>query len=188
MRLDLVIPGDHLGVAGGRRATVTGPNTGILRLVLVLVLLVLLGGRVGRGGRGRGGGRMVGAVVHVGLGRAGLVVEVGVLRHWHALLPPVGVDEDVDAAVAALGIVQALVLVVGLGVFGDDVPGMEEAGQIAEGGEEDVDEGIRRAQPALYPDCEGRKEDGQEAEEDVGGAHISAADGGRLGTRQLSRR
>lgn len=42
-----------------------------------------------------------------------------------------------------------------LGKLGDDVPGVEEAGQEAQRAEEDVDEGVGGAEAAFYPDCEG---------------------------------
>lgn len=68
---------------------------------------------------------------------------------------------------------------------------MQEAGDVAEGAEEDVDEGVGGAEAGFDPDCrrglvgreggEGRgrggstgdwgEEDGEESEEDVAGAH-----------------
>lgn len=48
---------------------------------------------------------------------------------------------------------QGLVLVRRLGVFRDDVPRVEKAGEVAEDAEEDVDEGIGAAETDLDPDC-----------------------------------
>ena len=41
---------------------------------------------------------------------------------------------------------------VGFWVFGDDVPGVQEAGEVAEEAEEDVDEGVGGAEAAFDPD------------------------------------
>lgn len=55
---------------------------------------------------------------------------------------------------AALAVVrQRFVLVGWLGVFGDDVPCVQQAGDVAEDAEEDVDEGVGAADAALDPDC-----------------------------------
>ena len=85
------------------------------------------------------------------------------------------VDKHVDAAV--LGVLRdglVVVVVGGLGVLGDDVPGVEEAGDlgwrrvlvgdgvggeegrgtyVAEDEEEDVEDRVGGAYTALYPDC-----------------------------------
>ena len=77
-----------------------------------------------------------------------------------------------DSAVLALVVGYGLVLiVVGLGVEGDDVPGVEEAGNVAKGTEEDVDEAVGGADAGFDPDCDWGEEDGEEAEEDVAAAH-----------------
>lgn len=68
----------------------------------------------------------------------------------------------------SLDIGDALVLV-GVGRHGDDVPGVQQAGQESETAEGDVDEGVGSAEAALYPDCERGKEDCEDGEEDVGG-------------------
>ena len=68
-------------------------------------------------------------------------------------------------------VVAVAVVVVGFGVEGDDVPGVEEAGDVAEGAEEDVDEGVGGADAGFDPDGDGGEEDGEEAEEDVAAAH-----------------
>ena len=78
-----------------------------------------------------------------------------------------------DPAVLALVVGHGLVLVVvGFGVEGDDVPGVEEAGDVAEGAEEDVDEAVGGADAGFDPDGDGGEEDGEEAEEDVAAAHF----------------
>lgn len=48
---------------------------------------------------------------------------------------------------------------------------MQQAGQVAEAAEQDVDERVDAADAGLDPDGEGREDDGEEAEEDVAGAH-----------------
>lgn len=48
---------------------------------------------------------------------------------------------------------EGLVFVVAIGIFCDDVPGMEEAGDETKHAEEDVDEGVCRADASLDPDC-----------------------------------
>lgn len=50
---------------------------------------------------------------------------------------------------------QGLILVRRLGVFRDDVPRVEKAGEVAENAEEDVDEGVGAAETDLDPDCRG---------------------------------
>ena len=92
---------------------------------------------------------------------AGLVVHI-VVRDAAALAPVAG----------GYGVVSVVVVVVvGFGVEGDDVPGVEEAGDVAEGAEEDVDEGVGGADAGFDPDGDGGEEDGEEAEEDVAAAH-----------------
>lgn len=51
-------------------------------------------------------------------------------------------------------------VVVGFGVEGDDVPGVQEAGDVAEGAEEDVDEAVGGADAGFDPDSDGGEEDG----------------------------
>lgn len=70
-------------------------------------------------------------------------------------LARVVLDVDVrDTTVAALAVLADLLVLVGrLGELGDDVPGVEEAGDEAEDAEEDVDDGVGGADAALDPDC-----------------------------------
>lgn len=44
-------------------------------------------------------------------------------------------------------------IVVGLRVLGDDVPGVQEAGEETETAQGDVDEGVGAADTAFDPDC-----------------------------------
>lgn len=61
---------------------------------------------------------------------------------------------DIVVRHAALTAVDGLVvIVVGFGVFGYDVPGVKEAGDVAEGAEEDVYDGVGGAESDFYPDC-----------------------------------
>ena len=88
-----------------------------------------------------------------------------------------------DTAVLALVVGYGLVFViVGFGVEGDDVPGVEEAGDVAEGAEEDVDEAVGGADAGFDPDGDGGEEDGEEAEEDVAAAHCCCR--GSMGERE----
>ncbi len=64
----------------------------------------------------------------------------------------VGLHVDVGDAAAALGILGERIVRLELGVLGDDVPGVEEAGEEAEHTEEDVDEGVGGAETGLNPD------------------------------------
>lgn len=65
-----------------------------------------------------------------------------------------------DPAVLALVVGYGLVfVVVGFGVEGDDVPGVQEAGDVAEGAEEDVDEAVGGADAGFDPDGDGGEED-----------------------------
>lgn len=49
-------------------------------------------------------------------------------------------------------IVDSLVIVVVFWVDGDDVPGVYQAGNVAENAEEDIYEGVRRADARFDPD------------------------------------
>lgn len=151
LALHLVVARDDGGVARRRGA--------VAAALAVLLLLLLLGG--GRGGRGAGG-----AVVGVGVLALGLGMGLAL---------GLAVDEDVGDAAGFAVLVDRLVLVGRLGEFGDDVPGVDEAGDlepgvlvevvspavrvggtgtyIAEDEEEDVDEGVGGADAALHPDC-----------------------------------
>lgn len=64
----------------------------------------------------------------------------------------VGLDVDVGDPAASLGVLGEGVVGLKLGVLGDDVPGVEEAGDEAEHAEEDVDEGVGGAETGLDPD------------------------------------
>lgn len=77
-------------------------------------------------------------------------------------------DPPVLALVVGYGLVF---IIVGFGVEGDDVPGVKEAGDVAEGAEEDVDEAVSGTDAGFDPDGDGREEDGEEAEKDIAAAH-----------------
>ena len=77
-----------------------------------------------------------------------------------------------DSPILALVVGYGLVLIiVGFRVEGDDVPGVDEAWDVAESAEEDVDEAVSGTDAGFDPDGDGREEDGEEAEEDVTAAH-----------------
>lgn len=59
----------------------------------------------------------------------------------------------VVAVSAVLWVLGERVIEILVGVFGDDVPGVDEAGEETEHAEEDVDEGVGGAETCLYPDC-----------------------------------
>jgi hypothetical protein len=56
------------------------------------------------------------------------------------------------APVAALAVGYLLVLLVGVGILQDDVPGVQETGQETETAECDVDERVGATHALLYPD------------------------------------
>ena len=56
-----------------------------------------------------------------------------------------------DSTVSALGVVDGLVFVHWVRVAGDDVPGMDEAGDVAEAAEGDIDEGVSGAEADFDP-------------------------------------
>ena len=154
--LDLVVASHNLGVRG-RNALVVA--TGATLAVRGDALLLRLRGRVvlRRGALGA----VVHAAVLLGLGLV-LALALGVMA---------GGTLNVNIRDTALVSGERLVLVRRLGVLCDDVPGVEEAGDIAEDGEENVDEGVGAADAALDPYWQRREEDGEEAEEDVCVAH-----------------
>ena len=82
-------------------------------------------------------------------------------------------DYIINPRLTPLGIVGdgGVFVVVVVRGGGDDVPGVQEAGEEAEEAQGEVYEGVGGAEAALDPDGEGGEEDGDEAEEDVGGAH-----------------
>jgi hypothetical protein len=96
-----------------------------------------------------GGGTALGTIVHpAGVLRLGLAL----LRSLRLRLLPMVLNIDVgDSSSFTVGW-HALVFIWWLGVLGDNVPGVEQAGDEAEDAEQNVDEGIGRAKAALYPD------------------------------------
>lgn len=60
------------------------------------------------------------------------------------------------AAASALPLADTLVVViVGLGILGDDVPRVKQAWNVAQYAKEDVNYGVGGTDAALDPDCEG---------------------------------
>ena len=59
-----------------------------------------------------------------------------------------------------LGVGNSLVVVLFFRELGNNVPGMEKAGDESETAEEDIDEGIDTADAPLDPDGDGRENDG----------------------------
>ena len=112
-------------------------------------------------------------------------------------------DVVVSDSAAALGVGDRLV-VARVGVAHDDPPGVDQAGQVAEAAEQDVDEAVAGAEAGFDPDCgesvsgsvcdsarsgrgdgvltgDGWEEDGDEAEEDVCGRHVEGRRGLAVG-------
>lgn len=69
----------------------------------------------------------------------------------------------------ALGVLRQLFIVGAhpVGKLGDDVPGVQQAGEPAEYAEQDVDDRVGGADATFDPDSDWGEEDGDEAEEDV---------------------
>lgn len=128
-----MVAGNNLGVRR-RNALVIGVRAALSRVRHALLLRLGLRRRVLVGS---------GAIVHV---------VRGALRLWWLEVRAMGLDVDVcdSAAFAVVG--DGLVLVGGLGVLCDDVPGVEEAWEEAEEAEADVDEGVGATEAALDPD------------------------------------
>jgi len=158
--LDLVVAGHDLGVAG---------RHGAIAAALASALVLVLGPA-----RATGGSAVVVRSTVADVGRGVVLRGTGLLAGLlgvGAVAVAVAVDEDVGDAAALAVLGDGFVLVVRVGELGDDVPCVDEAGDVAKEAEEDVDEGVCGAEAALHPDGEGWEEKGQEAEEDVCGAH-----------------
>ena len=156
LALDLVVARDNCGVAWGRRAVAPA-----LAAVVIVVRLLLRVGRLAA--------RLVvvrRAVVHglLGLGSTVQALLLGVLA-------AIGGDEDVSDS-ATLGVLlNALVFVVWLGEFGNDVPCVDKAGEESEETKENIDDRVCRANAGLHPNRQRREENGQQTQENIGGAH-----------------
>ncbi len=126
-----MVAGNDLGI-GRRDTTAVGAAlSGARDAVLLLSLGLVLG---------------LGAVVHAALGPGLLLLAVAA-----GAVGRLDVHVGDAAALAVVG--QGFVLVRRLGELGDDVPGVEEAGDEAQAAEEDVDDGVGAADAALDPDC-----------------------------------
>jgi hypothetical protein len=77
-----------------------------------------------------------------------------------------------DPMVGALRVGDRLVLRYWIRVSRDNVPGVDEAWDVAETAEGDVDQGVGGAEARFDPDRDRREEDGDKGEEDVGRAHF----------------
>jgi hypothetical protein len=75
------------------------------------------------------------------------------IRRIGAILSRLLVSDVVvcDSSVGAFGVVDGLVFVHSVRVARDDVPSMEEAGDVAEAAEGDVDEGVGSAEADFDP-------------------------------------
>jgi len=73
--------------------------------------------------------------------------------------------------VTSLGIVRDL-LVGGVRVGRNDIPCVEQAGEVGETAQRDVDQTVGGANAALHPHSDGWEEDGDDAEEDVASTHV----------------
>lgn len=151
----LVVTGDDLGVGRGNALVLGAALAGGHDALLLGMRLV------GRSGSRPGGA--LGAVIHAALGGGGLLslglglVLVLVLVLLVMLLGALGaLDVDVGNAAAGIALVwgKSLVLERRLGVLGDDVPGVDQAGNVAKDTEEDVNDRVGAADAALDPDCE----------------------------------
>ena len=80
-----------------------------------------------------------------------------VLSLWLGLARRRRIHVDVGDATALAVLRELIVVVRALGELGDDVPGVQEAGDETETAEEDVDERVGAADASLDPDC-ARKE------------------------------
>jgi hypothetical protein len=76
-----------------------------------------------------------------------------------------------DSTVGALGVADGLVFTHWVRVAGDDVPGVDEAGDVAEAAEGDIDEGVCGAEADFDPYCDRWEEDGDKSKEDIAAAH-----------------
>lgn len=144
--LDLVVAGDNLGVTG-RRVAVAGPSHALLVVGRRRVPCLCRRGCLVWFTVTGGGSSAVVQVVTMLRGRLelGLLILGGAGKDAAAAALAV-VDEDVDVAiVAVLGIVSALLVLIvvrEVRVLGYDVPGVNEAGEIAENEEENIDDGV----------------------------------------------
>jgi hypothetical protein len=71
----------------------------------------------------------------------------------------------------SFGVWNGFVIVVTLGISSDDVPGMYKTRNVAQYTEEDVDERVAGADAGFDPYCDRRKQDGDEAQEEVATRH-----------------
>jgi hypothetical protein len=77
-----------------------------------------------------------------------------------------------DPMVGALRVGDRLIPRRWIRVSRNNVPGVDEAWDVAETAEGDVDQRVGGAEARFDPDCDRREEDGDKGEEDVGRAHF----------------
>ena len=89
------------------------------------------------------------------LSAAGLLLRHGAIVHAALLARRPRVRDNVvcSALAATLAVGYLAIAIVGIRVLEDGVPGVEQAGEEAEAAKGDVDEGVGRADSALYPHC-----------------------------------
>jgi hypothetical protein len=172
-----VVSCNNVGV--GRRYTV------IIRAAALAVIrdtLLLLGGRMRRAGSVLSTVVHIASVARVRLGlRLWLLVVLTVLvRTWRAL------NVDVGDAVALAILGQRLIFVGWLGILGDQVPCVNEAGNVAKTAEEDVDKRISAAETALDPYRQWGEKNGEKSEEEVGGTHCCAMESDQIVAQGIS--
>jgi len=101
----------------------------------------------------RGRRRLAPVLLLVAAATASLRSVVGSLLRLSIAVIIGTVDDDVAHATALCILArQGLIFVVGIGELGNDVPGVDQAGEVAENEEEDVDDGVGAADAALDPD------------------------------------
>lgn len=167
-----MVAGNDLSIRWGDALVIGGSLASIRDAVLL-----------GRGCSSRlaGGGsrprRALSTVVHAALGSRSLLGLDLVLVLLMMLLGALGaLNVDVgNSAAIALGGRKGLVLVWRLRIFGNDIPGVDQAGDVTEDAEENVDDGVGATDSALDPDWQRREEQREEGEEDVGRTHIDDA-------------
>ncbi len=181
LALDLVVAGDHLGIARWRAVAAALAAIAIVGRACCGRRGLCGGGRRCSGRCGGSGSAVVHVVLWLGRGSGGSAGRGDVAAVVAAV---VGVHDDVGDAAAALGILgDRLVVELGLGVLGDDVPSMEETGDLgtvrttnkdesagrerarqrergeetykAQDAEQNVDDGVSGANAALDPDWRG---------------------------------
>jgi hypothetical protein len=92
---------------------------------------------------------------------------------WLSLLPSLSDRSslNIDICDSALRVLRDALVLDRVGELGDNIPGVQQTGNVTKHAQEDVDETVGAADSGPDPDCEWREEDGEKAKEDVCGAH-----------------